>query len=167
MKRIIAIVVIILTFVAGRKGVKLLRKYRHSKRLKLIVEGIKFPKLNLASLISDISTVVKLNISNFSPTTFKIQQLAIDVYSPDGDLLANPKQPLDRVVEIAPNQNNLFLIPYQISTQKLKKLISESGGVTKVGANYLTTGDYGITLILKGFAVAEGFKVEIDEKIIV
>jgi hypothetical protein len=167
MRKLLTLVVIVVLVVLGRKGFTYIRKYRHSKRIKIGVEGVSFPRLKLTNLIGEIATSIKLNIGNFSPSKFEIQQISIDVYDQQGNLIAEPQNPLSEPISIAPSQNNIFPLTYLLSAQKLKQIIRNAGGVANVSANYLTTGNYGIPLLLKGFVVAEGLKVDINEKITV
>ena len=167
MRKLITLVIVIVLIVLGRKGYSYVKKYRHSKRIKVGVDGVSFPKLKLTNLIGEIATSIKLNIGNFSPSKFEVQQISIDVFDGKGNLIASPQNPLREPISIEPSQNNIFPLTYLLSSQQLKQIIRQAGGVANVGANYLTTGNYGIPLLLKGFVVAEGLKVDINEKITV
>lgn len=159
--------IVIALILLGKKGYGYVRKYRHSKRLKISFKGIDFPKLKLTSLISDVPTSVGLNIGNFSPSDFELSQISIDVYDEQDNLIAEPRSPLSKPIKLKPNQNNTFPLAYLISAQKIKQIIRNAGGIATVGTNYLTSGSYGILLKLKGFVVAEGLKIEINETITV
>ena len=159
--------IIVALILLGKKGYGYVRKFRHSKRLKVAFSGIKFPKLKLSNLISDVPVSVGLNIGNFSPSVFTISQINIDVLDQENNLIAEPQSPISQSIQLDPNQNNTFPLSYLISAQKIKQIIQKAGGIASVGTNYLTSGSYGIPLLLKGFVVAEGLKIEINEAITV
>jgi len=165
MKRIIGLVIIIAVVVFGRKGVAYLTKYRHAKRLKIAVDNFRFPKLNLKSLFSDIQTAVALNIGNFSSSTFNVEQINVDVFDSTGKVIAEQKDPLTKGIQILPNQNNQLALTFLISSNSIRQLIKNAGGTFNVGARYFTSGKYGFPLRLKGFVVAEGFTIDINETI--
>ena len=164
MKRII--VLAILLFVLT-KGYGFYQKYTHSKRLKIGVASFKFQDLNLTSFFSDVTADIGVSIDNFSKSVFSIEQFKVDVYSENGQLLAEQTEPLTRTLRIKGNQKNVLPLSFLISANKIKMLIKQSGGVAKLGANFLTTGDYGIPIRLKGFVVAEGISIDINENITV
>jgi len=167
MKKIIGLLVVAALIITGKQGWAAIQKIRDAKRLKFGVESVDFPKLNLSSLLSSIETNVELLINNFSGSTFNIEQISIEVLSPSGKVVAEQKQPLSESFEIAPNQNNLLPLSFLISSQNLKLLVRESGGIANVGASFITTGSYGISLRLQGFVVADGVTIDIDEKLTV
>lgn len=165
MKRIIALVIIISLVLFGRKGVSYITKFRHAKRLKIAVENFSFPKLNLKSLFSDIQTRVTLNIGNFSSSTFDVEQINVDVLDATGQVVAEQKNPLTKGIQILPNKNNQLALTFLISSNNVRQLIKNAGGTFNVGARFFTSGKYGIPLQLKGFVVAEGITIDINETI--
>ena len=167
MKRIIGLIVLIALIFLGKKSWGIIQKIRHAKRLKFAVSSVKFPKLNLSNLFTDIETKVVLLLKNFSSSTFNLEQISIEVFSPSGKLVAEQKTPLKEAFEIKPNKNNELPLTFLISSSNLKALIKEAGGIANVGANFITTGEYGIPLHLKGFVVADGVTIDIDEQITV
>lgn len=167
MKKIIAVIIIIALVLVGRKGYGYLTKYRHAQRIKINVDSFRFPELNLKSLFTDIVTEVTLTVGNFSSSIFEIDQISVDVLDETGELVAEQKTPLAKAIKIKPNQNNALALTFLISSQHVRQLIKKAGGAINVGARYLTSGKYGIPLTLKGFVVAEGFTIDINEKITV
>jgi hypothetical protein len=167
MKRIVLLIILLSLIVLGQKGWDYYTKYRHAKRLKIGVDSVKLPKLNLTSLFSEVAAVVYLKITNFSESVFELQQIKIEVYSPNGYLVAEQTEPLAQTIRIEPNQKNILPLSFLISPTKFKALIKEAGGVVNVGASYLTEGNYGIPLNLRGFVVAEGVTISVNEKLVV
>lgn len=165
MKRYIFLFLVFVLVVATTKSYSYLTKYRHAQRLRIGVDSFSFPKLNLSSLFSEVITNVIIGINNFSASTFDIQQIGIEVFSESGQLVAEQKSPLSSPIKIEPNMYNTFPLTFLISSHNIRKLIKESGGSVNVGANYLTSGNYGIPLHLKGFVVAEGLSIAIDQTI--
>lgn len=142
-------------------------KLLNAKNLKVDIGAIQFPTLSLQNLVSDIETTVEVVIKNFSNSVFNIQQISIDVFSSSGELIAEQKEPIQNVVIIEQKENSSFFLDYLISSSKLRRLIKESGGALLVGSNRLANGEYGIKLNLKGFVIAEGIKVDINEMVTV
>ncbi len=162
MKKYIGLIILIFLVIAGKKGVTLFKKFRHAQRLKIGVS--KFKLLNISSTIQ--SNIV-LNISNFSNTTFALDQINIDVYTPTGELLAKQVSPLKAPLFISPNQNTTLPIIYKINAPILISEIKKQGGITSVLANFLTSGKKGIPLILKGFIVSGMIEKSINETLTV
>ncbi len=163
MKKVIILTFLIALLFLGRKGWGYYTKYNNANRIKVGVESFNFPKLNLSSLLSDIDLNINISLGNFSPSTFNISQVKVDVFNLEGKAIAEQSIPLKDKVVIAPNKNTLLPLTYSISSQELNALIMESGGYASVGANYLTSGKYGIKINLKGFVDAEGFTIDINE----
>lgn len=167
MKKIIALIIIIALILVGKKGYGYLTKYRHAKKIKVSVDKFRFPDLKLQNLITDVLTEVTVIIGNFSSTTFNIEQINIDVLDETGQFIAEQKNPLPQAIQLLPNKNNALVLTFLISPQHIRQLIKKAGGAINVGTRYLTTGKYGIPLQLKGFVVAEGFSIDINENITV
>ncbi|MCB0396826.1 MAG: hypothetical protein KDD36_09245 [Flavobacteriales bacterium] len=168
MKRILALIGIVLLLFLGNKGIRLFNKFRHAKRLKFDVQSFSFPDgLKLSNIVKDVDVLINQAVANFSKTPFQIEQLNIEVFSPSGKLIAEQKAPLEQPIQIKPNQTTVFPIRFTISPQNMLRLIKEAGGVLTVGANFLSTGEYGIPLRMKGFVDADGITVDIDQNITV
>lgn len=167
MKKIILLPIIVVLIFLGKKGFAKLVKLRNSKRLKIGIDGFNLPKLNLTSLFTSIPVNINLSLNNFSNSTFNIEQIGVDVFSPSGKLIAEQSNPLREAKQLLPNQNNILPLAFLISSQNFKDLIRETGGVANAGANFLTSGNYGVPIHLKGFVVAEGITIDINEKITV
>jgi hypothetical protein len=166
MKRIIVlIIIIVVVIILGKKAATYVTKYRHAKRLKIRVDDFDFPELDLKSLFSDIQAAVVLGIGNFSSSTFNVEQINVDVFSSTGQLIAEQKSPLTKGINILPNKDNQLALTFLISSNSIKQLIKNAGGTLNVGARKFTTGKYGFPLRLKGFVVAEGFPIDINETI--
>jgi len=151
----------------GKKGFAKIIKFRNAKRLKIGIDSFNLPKLNLTSLFTNIPVNINLSLNNFSKSTFNIEQIGVDVFSPSGKLIAEQTNPLKEAKQILPNQNNILPLAFLISPQNFKDLIRETGGIANAGANFLTSGNYGVPIHLKGFVVAEGITIDINEKITV
>lgn len=160
MKAIVSVLAItILVVLAAPKLIKLL----NARNLKLDIGAIQFPALKLQNLIDDIETKVEVIIKNFSNSVFEIEQISIDVFSEKGTLIAEQKEPLTQLLRIRPKGNSIIPLSYLISSQSIRKLVKDSGGAFEVGTRRLTQGEYGMKLNLKGFVIAEGIKVDINE----
>lgn len=147
----------------GKKSWGYYNKYQHANRIKVGVESFNFPKLNLSSLLSDIELNINIGLSNFSPSTFSITQINVDVFDTEDKLIAEQTAPLKDKVVMSPNKNTTLPLTYNISSQMLNNLIMAAGGYISVGQHYITTGEYGIKIKLKGFVDADGFTIAINE----
>lgn len=164
MKSIISVLAItLLVVLAAPKLIKLL----NARNLKFDIGAIQFPTLKLQNLIDDIETKVEVIIKNFSNSVFDIDQISIDVFSEKGTLIAEQKEPLYQGIRIRPKGNSIIPLTYLISSQNMRKLVKDSGGAIEVGTRRLTHGEYGIKINLKGFVIAEGIKVDINETVMV
>ena len=163
-KMLVVILVSILSFTSF-KGYAYFRKYQHAKRIKVALDRYSFPELKLSNLLSDILFQVNLSIGNYSSSQFSVEQVSIEIFSPSGLLVAEQKEPMSEPLILKPNKNTVLPLTFLMASHRVSDLIRENGGAANVGANYITSGSYGIPLHLKGFVVAEGFKITIDEEI--
>lgn len=158
MKKAIVLTVVILTLYLASRGVKLYKKFRHAQRIKISVA--KFKLLNLSS---EIESNIRLQIGNFSESTFNIQQTKFEVFTPSGHLLAYQKAPLKNPLKLKPNQNNIIPIDFKINTGVALSELKRIGGISTVLANMITGGKNGLKLRLEGFVLAENIKKDINE----
>lgn len=166
-RKITLIIILIVVIIAAKKGYDYYQKYRNSDDLKITIEKFEFPELNLSNIFKDIVAKVILNISNFSPSNFQVQQMKVDVLDQEKQLVAEQQYPIDNPIEIKPNQATKFALNLLISSHNVARLIKAAGGIANVGANYLVNGKYNIPIQLVGFVRSEGIRIPIDEKIIV
>lgn len=165
-KYLIILASIIILAIAGKIGWGYYRKYAHSKRLKTGVDSFNLPDgIKLYNIVQPVKSLIKLLFKNFSPSKFTINQINVEIYNTDGTLVAEQDNPINKPFEISPNNNTTYTLPFTISTQAAKQLVSQAGGIASVIANYLTSGKYGIELVIKGFVVAEKYKIDLNEKI--
>jgi hypothetical protein len=166
-KKITLIVVLMVVLIAAKKGFDFYQKFKDSDDLKVGLDKFEFPKLNLSNIFNDIEVKTIININNFSDSTFNIQQLDINVLDQDKQIIAEQQYPITQPIEVKPNQANKFALNLLISSQNVARLIKANGGIANVGANFLVSGKYNIPIQIVGFVRAEGFKIPINEKIIV
>lgn len=165
MKRLLLLITLSTLALASIKGYDYWRKFNHSNRLKVGVGSFSFPKLNLRSLLGDITLAIDITLDNYSSSTFSLEQISIEIYDKLGRLVAEQIAPLTTPFTIKPNKTNLLPLTLEISSHSIAKLIAQHGGTASVGASYLSSGSYGIPLKIKGFAIAEGFRIDIDQQI--
>ena len=160
MKRFLGVILLMVLVVAGAKGWRIFKKIRHARRLK-----ISLAKFKLLKLSTQIDSNIVLQIGNFSSSTFKINQVSIDLYTTTEEVLAAQKAPLLSPITITPNKNTLLPIGYKINLPVALNQLKRIGGIATVATNYLTTGKNGLTLVLKGFIEADGVTISINETI--
>lgn len=165
MNKMLAVILVLILSFTSYQGFAYFRKFKHAKRIKVALESYAFPKLKLSSLLSDILFQVNLSIGNYSSSQFSLEQVSIEVFSPSGLLIAEQKEPMSEPLILSPNKNTILPLTFWMASHRISDLIRENGGAANVGANYITSGEYGIPLRLKGFVVAEGFQIGIDQEI--
>jgi len=166
-KKVTLIVVLVVVLIAAKKGFDYYQKYKDSDDLKVGLDKFEFPELNLSNIFSDIVAKATVNINNFSDSTFNIQQLNINVLDHNKKTIATQQYPITTPIEVKPNQANKFALNLLISSQNVVRLIKANGGIANVGANFLVSGKYNIPIQIIGFVKAEGFKIIINQKLIV
>ncbi|MEW7279719.1 hypothetical protein ABW636_14090 [Aquimarina sp. 2201CG1-2-11] len=160
MKKVTFLFFFLVVFIASVKGWRVYRKVRHAKRLKIGVQ--KFHILNFS--FTPISNIV-LSLGNFSSSTFMISQIKVNAYTRDGQLLAEQIAPLANPFTLAPNQNSTLPLSFRINAANVISSLRSIGGLTSVAANYLTSGKYGLPIILQGFVEVENTQIPINEPI--
>ncbi len=160
MKKLIGLIILVVVIFTSKAGMTMFKKYRHAKRLKIGVS--KFKLLNLSS---QIKSKIVLTIGNFSPSAFNINQIKVDIYTTNGQLLAQQIAPLSESIVLNPNQNNKLPLAYQINAPILISEIKKLGGVTNVLTSFLTTGKYGLPIQLKGFVSVGLIDISINQTI--
>ncbi|UZO79752.1 hypothetical protein NBT05_12415 [Aquimarina sp. ERC-38] len=162
MKKIIAITVLLMTLLAGHKGWKVVKKLRHAGRLQIGVA-----KFKIRNLSTTIKSEVILSIGNFSPSTFVIDQIGINIYTTTGELLATQTNPLPSPITLLPNQNSKLPLTYGINTAVLLSQVHKIGGISSILANQITEGKNGLPIVLKGFIASGNLTKDIDQPLTV
>lgn len=163
----------LVAIIVGRKAYDLYKKYKNSDRLSLGDMSFKLnEKITLVGLADGLDGTAKVQIKNFSPTSFTVDQVKLGLYTKGGSLLASQKAPLASPITVPANQNSETKLDFNIATTGVLKLFAESGIVPKgasladlVAAVTALTSLKGVAVKLKGFFVSEGFKVDVDELI--
>ncbi len=160
MKRLIVLFFVLFVFLAGAKGWRTYTKVRHAKRLKIGVQKFKILSLSL----TPISNII-LSLGNFSSSVFTISQIKIAVYTQNGELLAEQTAPLAKPFTLAPNQNSTLPLSFTIQATTVLRALKAIGGLSSVAANFITSGTYGLPIVLKGFVEAENITIPIEESL--
>jgi hypothetical protein len=161
-KRLTFLLVTIIALFSAKKGWAYYNKYNDAMRIKVGVEGISFPKLNL-STITDTLVNVSLGVKNYSSSSYILEQVSMNIYSNDGLLIAEQKDPLSDEYMIRANDNNILPISFLLNKENTHKMVKQAGGTIAVAINRTTTGSYGIPVRVKGFIKADGITVDIDQ----
>lgn len=160
MKKIVVISLLIFIFIASTQGWRIYTKIRHAKRLKIGVQ--KFRLLNLS--LTPVSNII-LSLGNFSNSTFIISQIKVNAYTVSGQLLAEQTTPLAQAFTLLPNQNSTLPLSFTIDATTVLNALASIGGLSSVAANYITSGKYGLPIVLKGFVEVENIQIPIEESI--
>jgi hypothetical protein len=162
--------------------------YNKAKNAKNLEPGIAGFKLkvqirnvgDLILLFSDIASLsvpaeITVSIKNFSSSEYTVSQMKVDIFTESGQLLAGVDKPLSGSVKIIPADTTLIPIDYNL---KLNALISLAQKASVNGSsgqeqaynllmNYVSSGKIGVNIVAKGFIVAEGIQINIDETILI
>lgn len=148
-------------------------KIKQAKKLSFGVDSIK-PNFKTVGELSkslltggNIPVIVKPLISNYSSSKFKLNQIKLDIYSQDEKtLLGSQSMPLANPIELVPNANNTPAILYTFNPAAFANSAGRKLGISEIIGWYQGK-PLGVKLKLKGFFVAEGIKLNIDEVITV
>lgn len=147
----------------------------HAKRLFVGVSSIK-PQSgqNIASFLGGVKLDVSVLLKNFSPSAFNVEQMKIDIYTTTGNevKLAGQPAPLDENVTVNPETNTELNLTFDGSIHGFVDLLknqvsginSWSDALSRL-EQWLTTGELGATVKAKGFVVAEGVKIDINQTV--
>ncbi len=136
---------------------------------------IKFDSIaDIIKLVTDISTLtipVKVGISlkNYSGSSFDISQVKAGIYTSDGVLLADPKQPMTEKITIVPNNTTVVYFDYWLNVPGMLALAKNLPGDTdkekilNLLKTWFTKGAVGVQIRMKGFATAEGLTFNFNE----
>lgn len=172
-KKAIWIISIILFAVIAVFAVKKGKKVYDAQKLKVGLSGLKLKISNITDIISGLlsgfSSEITIRLKNFSNSVFTVNQISVDIYALNDVLIANQLIPLNQPINIQPNQNTDLVLSYNITPEGIINILKQ---VKDTGKNYkalledyLLTKTLGTQIKAKGFIVAEGFKVNIDELI--
>lgn len=139
-----------------------IRLYYSAKKLSVTVDSFKLMS-KLEDILSGFTLRFRLNLGNYSNSTFVISQIKIDAFTQADVALASQKSPLAAPISILPNQNNYPEFDFDFSNSGLANLILGGGNLLQMAQNFFVNGKFGMQIKLKGFVVAEGFKVDINQ----
>lgn len=104
-----------------------------------------------------------LIISNFAKKGYKIDNLNIEVYSLSNELIAYQTNPLTKAIEILPEANNIVQIPMFFKAAFFKQMYNQLKdkytNVAELVQNWLDTNHLGTEVVIKGFAMKAGNKI--------
>ena len=166
------IVAAIIALVAGI-GLYLTRFASHAKRLFVDVASVMPTGVGgVMDLISGFKLNVEVLLKNFSSSAFNVNQLKIDLYSPNGTKLAEQPAPLQESKHLKPNQNNTLDMEFDANLHGFADLLmNEAKDINSLLdakdrlMAWVTTGELGVTVVAKGFVQAEGVKIDINEDV--
>lgn len=174
-KSVIILLIILLVGVVAGIGGYFFMKYKNSELLVFEISDVK-PDFKITSVFDVIKeladlivpVIIGVKISNYSPMSFRINQLSIDCFSQiDNSYIAYNTEPLAQPFDILPNQNNIVYVKYNVKLQLLAKEIKGTATLLDKGfqilQSYLSSGKFGVSLKIKGFAIADNIKIKVEE----
>lgn len=151
-------------------GVWAYRKYTAAKRLTVGIDSFDLEKSGILNALTDgIKARVGVLLGNYSNTPLALQQMNIQVYAPDGTLIASQTEPLQDEADIAANKNNVVPIWLRIPRSGIVALFKSMNvslfDIPNRLSNYALNETLGATLYIKGFVQADGIAVDIDTNV--
>jgi hypothetical protein len=165
-KSLVGIIVIVMIAISAAY----FQLFKRAQRLGFGIDSIKpnFKTSDIISIIAgggSIPTTVTALIKNFSPATFTIKQMQLDIFSEDGkQSFGSQTLPLSAKKTVDPNSNTPIELKYNINPIAFLDSEGKKLSIQDL-AKWFTGQQIGVKLLLKGFVVAEGFKVNINEVI--
>ncbi len=170
-KKIIIYSIIAVLVVLAFFGIKKAKKMLALKKAKVNVLDFQLlDNIGVKTLNTGFNTKVDLKLQNYSPNTYQLEQLQVDLYTPSGQLLAEQQQPI-KPTEIKPNANTTVSINHYIKSEKFLDLLSENDYIDKketvleIAMKLLSMDLSGVNLTIKGFAIIDGLEIPINENI--
>lgn len=168
-KYIAGLMILVLIVIAGSAFTK---KAIAAARVKLVGFGVEpAEELKLQKiLLTGIKLRIMVELSNYSDTALQVEQISIDAFTQKGNKLANQTQPLAAPVSLTPNANTTLFVNYQIDYTNVLALLKDNGILKNIKdaltilKNIVSKKEIGTNIKLKGFIVAEGVKVNINEE---
>lgn len=170
----ILIIIIVVAAVLIALGVIWIPRKKNADKLSTSKYSVKFPKLSefKLSYILNLPVTITYKIANFSPITYTINQVKIDLFDNSGNLLVEQLNTLPAPVSIAPAEINTkdFAFQYNINTTKLFRFVMNKAytvdDATQLIKDILQNGKIGRTMQMKGFVYVFNAKdVKIDEAV--
>ncbi len=115
---------------------------------------------------------VTIKANNYSKRNFTIAQMKADIYTPAGKLLAYQEKPFSEAITIKPNDTTLINIDYTLDLSGIVEMIAkrkernpDAKLLKEVLTSYITKGEIGETVLIKGFVIPKelGIKVNLNE----
>jgi len=173
-KKIIIILLVLLLSVGVVFAFKAKKKIGDAQKLEPSVKNF---NLNLHSFTDVLSSMwngfdvnIDIAIKNHTKSDFTVTALQADIYTLDNTLLAKQQNIITENIDIAPKSETIIKMKYHLPASGLLKLakqidIDTFDKLKDLLFNYLTTETIGTQLKLKGSITAEGFSVDLNEKI--
>jgi len=121
-----------------------------------------------------VPATVTIKASNYSKHNFTIEQMKADIYTPDNSLLAYQDNPFSEDIIIKPKGTSLINIDYTLDLSGIVKMIAarkkqnpDAKLLKEVLTSYITKGEIGETVLIKGFVIPKelGIKVKLNEEV--
>ena len=156
-------------------GIYLTRFASHAKRLFVDVSSVKPVAISsMTDLLGGFKLNVGVLLKNFSPTGYNVEQMKINLYTTteNGTTLASQPAPLQEAKYVEANKNTTLDMEFDANINgfadllinQVKEVNSWDEALSRL-MNWVTTGKLGVTVRAKGFVVAEGVKIDIDQKV--
>jgi len=170
MKRAIIIISIIIVLATG--SLFITKKITGATKLDFDIGEVDFPVSSLIEfknfLTSGAESDIEIILMNYSNERYTIDNVSIYLKALDGTTVAYQTVPLSQPVTIEPNSNNSLILPLYIKGAIIFKIAQQLGinnnviELWSMVKNYFTTGKFGTSLMVTGFASKGMFKLPIN-----
>lgn len=169
MKKLIIIIVIVA--IISFSAYKITRKASAATQMDFDIGGVDIEVEGVLGVMEFLSSgadsTTELIISNYSQEQYKIENLNIKLYSLSDVLIGYQTEPLPNEFVIEPNSNSTLQIPLYYKGAMLMQLakqlqLQNTTAIWETIQDYFTTGKFGTSIIVKGFAVVKGIKLPFE-----
>lgn len=141
----------------AKSGLKIgLDKFRMAKPISSIAEVL--------TMIKSFNTIITVNFSNFTKNNYTVNQIQLSVYSMSDQLVAEQTTPLSSPILITPEKVVPTDIAFSVNGTSALQVAFKGTSLNDL-FNFLSNNPKGLgkQLKVKGFVVAEGIKVNVDQ----
>jgi len=172
-KKILTVLTIVIILIIAGGSTVFASKAIQAKKISIGNITVEFPNgFNFLKIVmGGLKITVKIILSNYSNANITVNQIKIDVFSLENNLIVSQIAPLSENIEVLKNSNTPISIDYLIDYTSLvtllkdNKMITSLTDATTIIKNIVTSKKLGTQIILKGFVTAEKVKVNINETI--
>lgn len=143
--------------IQAKDGLKIsLGKFRMEKPISSLAE--------VFTMFKSFNTIITVDFSNFTKNNYTINQIQLEIYSMSDQLVASQASPISSPIVVKPQVVSSADVVFAINGTSALQLAFKGTSLNDL-FNFLSNNPKGLgkQLKAKGFIVAEGIKVKVDQ----